>query len=101
MSEHQSQKTTHTLGKGILIIIWITAVFMVMIMYDIKTQLEQINDKMSNCQRIASMNDPANLQIVDAKDGTTPLYLIQRIPMPEIEMLPEDRVEPEVQTPVK
>ena len=45
LSQENENKTTQTLGKGLLIIIWITSIFMVMIMNDIKSQLEQINSK--------------------------------------------------------
>jgi hypothetical protein len=89
LSEDPNHKATQTLGKGLLVILWITAIFMVMIMYDIKSQLEQINSKLSSCNRMCAMSDPANLQIIDAKDGKTPVYLIQRIPVPEDEMMEE------------
>ena len=81
---NEQQKTTQTLGKGILVIIWIMAVFTVMIMYDIKTNLESINSKITSLSRSSAMQNPCNLQIVDAKDGKTPVYLIQRVPDPEM-----------------
>lgn len=83
MSEEQ-QKSTQTLGKGILVILWIMAVFTVMIMYDIKTNLESINSKITSLSRSSAMQNPCNLQIVDAKDGKTPVYFIQRIADPEM-----------------
>lgn len=95
LSEDHQHKATQTLGKGMLIIIWITAIFMVMIMNDIKSQLEEINSKLTSCVRSNYHNDPARLQIVDAKDGKTVIYTIQRVPEPEDEtMMNEDGTMP-------
>ena len=77
------------MGKGLLIIIWITSIFMVMIMNDIKSQLEQINSKLASTTRALYANDPAQMQIIDAKDGKTVVYTIQRVIEPEDEMMDE------------
>jgi hypothetical protein len=80
LSQEKEQKTTQTLGKGLLIILWITAIFMVMIMNDIKENLEQINSKLQSVVRSSYANNPTRLQVVDAKDGKTVIYLIQQVP---------------------
>lgn len=88
MSDNNNDhKNTQTLGKGLLIILWITAIFMVMIMNDIKAQLTEINSKLSSTTRAMYMNDPSRMQVVDAKDGKTVIYMIQRVPEPEEEMM--------------
>tara|TARA_Y100000589_G_scaffold324294_2_gene360240 strand:- start:1663 stop:1974 length:312 start_codon:yes stop_codon:yes gene_type:complete len=89
LNQDKEQKTTQTLGKGLLIIIWITSIFMVMIMNDIKSQLEQINSKLTSTTRALYANDPARMQIVDAKDGKTVLYTVERVPDPEDDMMDE------------
>ena len=101
MSQEKEQKTAQTLGKGLLIIIWITSIFMVMIMNDIKANLEQINNKLQSVVRSNYANNPARMQIINAKDGKTIVYTIQQVPDPEDEEMMDEAMgkETEQETP--
>jgi len=101
LSQEKEQKTAQTLGKGLLIIIWITSIFMVMIMNDIKANLEQINNKLQSVVRSNYANNPARMQIIDAKDGKTIVYTIQQVPDPEDEEMMDEAMgkETEQETP--
>jgi|GEM_PF-2363512 len=92
MSEQQqgARSSTQTLGTGILVIMWITAIFIIVVLNGIKTQLADLNRKVSALSTSTSYNALSQHHIVDAKEGGTVVFTIERKPEPEI---PDDMLE--------
>ncbi len=75
-------RNTNTLVMGILVILWITAVFIIVVLNNIKTELQALNRSQTSALQNSYMQSPGQFQIVDAKDGTTVLYSIEPKPQP-------------------
>ena len=94
MSEQQqgANKSTQTLGTGILVILWITAVFIIIVLNGIKSQLETLNNRVSSLTSMSSRNTLDQHMIVEphelGEEGKV-VYMIDRVPEPEV---PEDEM---------
>ncbi len=77
------KSNTQTLGVGILVIIWITSIFIIVVLNDIRNELRTIKERSQSVVSQIAQLSPGSYQIMD-KDGAVVVYQIQRIPEPEI-----------------
>ena len=89
-AQPEENDTLKTVQVGAVVIVMVLAIFMVMAINTIKSQLKDIGQKVDTVTAISGQSGVGNFQLVDA-DGKVQ-YVFEAKPMPEMEegMMPAE-----------